>query len=49
MDFEVAARQFQDAVVFAYGENCPLSVMRNNRSVPWWNRELAEMKRKVRR
>jgi hypothetical protein len=37
MDLEVAAKQFQDAVVFAYEENFPLSIRRNNRNVPWWN------------
>jgi hypothetical protein len=49
MDFEVAARQFQDAVVFYYEANCPLAVRRNIRNIPWWNRDLAEMRRKVRR
>jgi hypothetical protein len=23
-DLEIAAKQFQDAIVFAYNENCPL-------------------------
>jgi hypothetical protein len=36
-DLEFAARQFQDAMVFAYDENCPLSIRRNKRKLPWWN------------
>jgi hypothetical protein len=34
-DPETAAEQFQDAIVFAYKENCPLSVRKNNRNIPW--------------
>jgi hypothetical protein len=37
MDLEAAARQFQDAIVSAYNDNCPLTVRRNNRNVPRWN------------
>jgi hypothetical protein len=48
MNLEVAARQFQGAVVIAYEENCSLSVKRN-RNVPGGNRDRAEMRRKVRR
>jgi hypothetical protein len=47
-DLETAAEQFQDAVAFAYKENCPLTVRRNNRNMSWWNQDLAE-RRKVRR
>jgi hypothetical protein len=39
---------FQDAVAFAYQENCPLTV-RRNRNMSWWNQDLAERRRKVRR
>jgi hypothetical protein len=33
-DLESAAEQFQDAVAFAYKENCLLTVRRNNRTHP---------------
>jgi hypothetical protein len=42
MDLETAARQFQDAIVFAYNENCPLTVRRNTR-----NQDHAEKRRRV--
>ena len=45
-DVEIAAKQFQDAIVLAYNENCPLTV-RKNRNVSWWNQGLAEERRKV--
>jgi hypothetical protein len=48
-DLETAAEQFQDTVAFAYKENCPLTVRRNNRNMSWWNQDLAERRRKVRR
>jgi len=44
-----AARQFQDVIAFAYNENCPLTVRRNNRNISWWNQDLAERRRKVHR
>jgi len=34
-DYETAANKFQDAVVFAFNENCPLAVRRNNRNISW--------------
>jgi hypothetical protein len=46
-DLEIAAKQFQDAIVFAYNENCPLTVRRNNRDTSRWNQDLAEKRRKV--
>jgi hypothetical protein len=49
MDLETAAMQFQDAILSAYNDNCPLTIRRNNRDVPWWNRDLAEKRRIVRR
>jgi len=48
-DLETVAKQFQDAIVFAYNENCPLTVRRNNRNISWWNHDLAERRKKVRR
>jgi hypothetical protein len=45
-DLETAAKQFQDAVAFAYKANCPLTVRRNNRNMSWWNQDLAERRRK---
>jgi len=32
-DLETAAKQFQDAIVFAYNENCPLTLRKNNRNI----------------
>jgi hypothetical protein len=49
MDIKTAARQFQDAIVFAYNDNCPLTVRRNTRKIPWWNQDLAEQRRRVRK
>jgi hypothetical protein len=45
MDLEAAAVQFQDAVVSAYNDNCPLTERKNNRNVRWWNRDLSEKSR----
>jgi len=49
IDLEIAAKQFQDAIVFAYNENCPFTVRWNNRNISWWNQDLAERRRNVRR
>jgi transposase len=49
IDLETAAKQFQDAIIFAYNENCPSTVRWNNRNIPWWNKDLAERRSKVRR
>jgi hypothetical protein len=49
IDLETAARQCQDADVFIYHENCLSTVRRNNRNTSWWNQDLAERRRKVRR
>jgi hypothetical protein len=46
IDLETTVRQFQDAIVFAYNENCP-TVWRNNRNTSWVNQDLAERRRKV--
>jgi hypothetical protein len=40
-DLKTAAEQFQEAINFAYTENCPLSLRRNYRNVPWWSQDLA--------
>jgi len=48
-DLETAAKQFQDAIVFAYNENCPHTIRKNNRNTSWWNQDLVERKKKVRR
>jgi len=48
-DLETAAKQFQDVIIFAYNENCPIIVRRNNSNISWWNQDLAERRRKVRR
>jgi hypothetical protein len=49
MDLKTTTRQFQDVIVFAYNENCPLTIRRNNRNIPWWNQDLVEKRRKVHR
>jgi hypothetical protein len=49
VDLEIAADQFQEAITFAYNENCPLTVRRNNRNTSWWNQGLALKRRKVHR
>ena len=48
-DLETAAKQFQDSIVSAYNENCPLTVRRNNRKISWWNQDPAERRKKVHR
>jgi hypothetical protein len=48
-DLERAAGHFQDAFAYAYNENCPLTVRGNTRNTPWWNADLSEKRRKVRR
>jgi len=49
IDLEIAADQFQEVITFAYNENCPLTVRRNNRNTSWWNEGLAVKRRKVRK
>jgi hypothetical protein len=49
MGLETAARQFQDAIVSAYNDNCPLTARGNSRKIRWWNRDLAEKRRRVRK
>jgi hypothetical protein len=49
MDIEAADAQFQDVILSAHNDNCPLTVRRNNRNVPWWNRDLVDKMRIVRR
>jgi hypothetical protein len=49
IDLETAAKQFQDAIIFAYNENCLSTVRCNNRNISWWNQDLTERRRKVRR
>ena len=48
-ELEIASNQLQDAIVFAYNENCPLTVRRNDRNTSWWNQDLTVKRRKVRR
>ena len=48
-DTETAAKQFQDATVFAYNENCPFTVRKKNRNTSWGNQDLAERRKKVQR
>ena len=48
-DLENAAKQFQDATVLACNENCLLTMRKNNRNTSWWNHDLADRRKKVRR
>jgi len=48
-DLEIAAKQFRGVVAFAYNGNCPLTVRKNHRNISWWNQDLAERRKKVRR
>jgi tRNA U55 pseudouridine synthase TruB len=34
-DIEKAANQLQEAIAFAYSENCPLTMRENNRNTSW--------------
>jgi hypothetical protein len=49
MGLDTAARHFQDAIVSAFNDNCPLTARGTIRKIPWWNRELAERRKKVRK
>ena len=49
IDLETAAKQFQDAIIDAYNENCPFTMRQNNRNISWQNQDLAERRRNVRR
>jgi hypothetical protein len=37
MGLGTAATQFQDAIVSAYNDSCPLTARGNTRKIPWWN------------
>jgi hypothetical protein len=41
VDLKNAAEQFQDAIVSAYKENCPLTMRKKNRNIPRWTQDLA--------
>jgi len=49
VDTENAAKQFQDVILFAYNENCPLTVRKINRKLSWWNQDLGDKRKNVRR
>jgi hypothetical protein len=36
MGLEIAATQFQDAIVSAYNDSCPLTARGNTRKILWW-------------
>jgi hypothetical protein len=48
-DLEIAARQFQDAINLAHTDNCPSVARQYSRNISWWNKDLADRRRKVRR
>ena len=37
------------AAPVAYNENCPFTMRKNNRNISWWNQDLVEKRRKVRK
>ena len=41
-DLEIADKQFQNAIILAYIENCHFTVRKNNRNISWWNQDLTE-------
>jgi hypothetical protein len=45
IDLETSARQFQDAIISAYNDNCPSIARRYSRNISWWNQDLAERRR----
>jgi hypothetical protein len=47
MGLETAARHFQDAIISAFNDNCPLTAGGNTRKFPGWNRDLAERRNRV--
>jgi hypothetical protein len=49
IDLEMAAHQLQEAITFAYNENCPPTMRRNNRNMSWWTQGLAVKRRRVRK
>ena len=49
IDLEIATDQFQKSITFAYNENYPLTMRRNNRNTSWWNQGLAMKRRNVRK
>ena len=42
IDLDTAVRQFQDAIISAYNDNCPSLTRRYNRNISWWNQDLAD-------
>jgi hypothetical protein len=46
---DTAARQFQDAIISAYKDNCPSVARGYSRNISWWNQDLVERRRKIRR
>jgi hypothetical protein len=48
-DLEIGAQQFQDAVAFAYNENCPINTRKYNRNTSWWNQDLEARRKEVRK
>jgi hypothetical protein len=49
IDLETATSQFQDAFNSAYNDNCPSVKRWYNRNIFWWNQDLADRRRNVRR
>ena len=48
-DVEVAARQLNETLITSFEESTSTSSKRQVRNTPWWNDELAKMRKKVRK
>ncbi|XP_074042675.1 uncharacterized protein [Leptinotarsa decemlineata] len=49
IDLELAADRLQGAIIPTYNEHCPIVNQRSNKNVPWWNEDLARMRKKTRK
>lgn len=49
VDLEFAAEQLREAIISAYEENCQVTTRIYTRNTTWWNNELGEQRRRVRK
>ena len=48
-DLDSAAKNIAENILSAYGNSCPVKRRRLKRDIPWWNKRLDDMRKKVRR
>lgn len=48
-ELELMAEQIEDAITIAYKDNCPPVNKGSSRNVPWWNNDLARLRRQTRK